>query len=269
MSNFNGDEFQGKIFQTKQHGEILVLQYNSAKDIEIQFITTGWKTKVAASQIRCGGIKDETVPTVLYGWGLVDVDYPVSRTETLGYVDGKRVQKKVWICPYYKKWSSILCRVFSESQHKHRPNYKDCTICEEWKYLSNFIKWVDSQPNRDWMNCEPDKDILFEGNKHYGPETVVFVDHTTNKFILDSHAKRGDYMLGVDLQRGKFRSRCKDPCKFLSNHIGYYSSELEAHLAWQTRKHEYACKLSDIQSDERVAFVLRNRYAPDKDWTNK
>jgi hypothetical protein len=57
--------------------------------------------------------------------------------------------------------------------------------------------------------------------------------------------------------------------KIKSRHIGYFKTELEAHKAWQARKHEYALQLADLQSDERVAEVLRTKYAPDKDWTNR
>jgi len=42
---------------------------------------------------------------------------------------------------------------------------------------------------------------------------------------------------------------------------------LDAHLAWKQQKHEYACLLADLQEDSRVADALRQRYAPDKDWT--
>jgi hypothetical protein len=79
-------------------------------------------------------------------------------------------------------------------------------------------------------------------------------------------------MLGVcyDSRRGKpFKAACKDPFNRQSNWVGYFATELEAHKAWQQRKNKYACDLADIQTDERVAFVLRNKYTPDKDWTNK
>ena len=45
-------------------------------------------------------------------------------------------------------------------------------------------------------------------------------------------------------------------------HKTYTTSEYEAHEAWKARKHEHACKLADIQSDVRVAKVLRTRYCP-------
>ena len=213
-----------------------------------------------------GGMDD--IKTMV-DWGIVDVDYCVTKTVTLPKINGKRVQKKVWTCPYYKKWYAMLSRVFSHSYHKRRPNYIGCSICEGWRKLSDFIKWVDSQPNKDWENCEPDKDLLFHNNKIYSPDTVVFVDHITNKFILDSANKRGEYLLGVDTSRGRFRARCKDPFNLQSPWIGYFESELEAHKAWQAKKHEYACQLAEKQTDERVAFVLRNKYTPDKDWTNR
>lgn len=205
----------------------------------------------------------------MFGWGIVDVDYCVTKTVSLPKISGKRVQKKVWVCPYYQKWYAMLSRVFSQSYHKRRPNYIGCSVYEGWRKLSDFIKWVDAQPNRNWENCKPDKDLLFPDNKIYCPDTVVFVDHVTNKFILDSASKRGECLLGVDVSRGKFRSRCKDPFNVQSTWIGYFETELEAHKAWQVRKHEYACKLAEQQTDERVAFVLRNKYTPDKDWTKR
>lgn len=51
--------------------------------------------------------------------------------------------------------------------------------------------------------------------------------------------------------------------------MGVFPTELEAHLTWQARKHELSCMLADLQTDERIATVLRERYAPDKDWTNR
>jgi hypothetical protein len=203
---------------------------------------------------------------LVFGWGVNDVDYNVVKHEV---VNGKR--KQVWICPYYRKWKEILRRCFDLKYQGKQPTYKNCTVCDEWKYLSNFIKWVDSQPNTDWQICEPDKDFLVQGNKHYSPDTVVFVSSKANSFIIDCGKSRGKYMIGV-CDSGKayknkpYQAQCSNPFGG-SAHIGRFQTELEAHKAWQDRKHEYACKLADEQSDERVASRLREMYAPYKDWT--
>ena len=202
---------------------------------------------------------------LVYGWGVNDVYYNVTRSEV---INGKT--KIVWRCPYYKKWCSILERCFDNKYRAKYPTYKGCTIAEEWKYLSNFIKWVDSQPNRDWQNCEPDKDFLSVDNKHYSPETVVFVSKIVNMFITDGGNARNNYMIGVSdslRKKNPYRAQCSNPFIKGSGHIGCYPTELEAHKAWQAKKHEYACMLADLQDDERIASRLREMYAPDKDWS--
>ena len=204
---------------------------------------------------------------LLYGWGVNDVDYDVTRSEV---VNGK--SKIVWICPYYRKWVKILQRCFCSKYREIRPTYKGCTVTEDWKYLSNFIKWVDSQPNKDWMNCDTDKDFLTVGNKHYSSNTVVFLSNKVNSFILDCGRSRGICMIGVSYypnrKKNLYKASCSNPLGG-SDYIGYYPTELEAHKAWQAKKHEYACLLADLQSDERIASRLREMYAPDKDWTKK
>ena len=201
---------------------------------------------------------------LIYGFGVNDAPYPVHETEKIG-----GVFRVVWICPYYVKWTGIIERVFSEKYHKSKPSYVGCTIEPAWKYFTEFVRWVDSQPNKDWQNCEPDKDFLSEQGKHYGPNTVVFLPNNVNSFIADRKRGRGQHMLGVHFQQrsGKFVAQCCDPFKQNSRQIGYFDNELEAHKAWQAKKHEDACQLADLQEDPRVAKALRERYAPDKDWT--
>jgi len=204
---------------------------------------------------------------LVFGWGINDVDYNVYKTEM---VNSK--QKNVWTCPYYTKWCSILRRCFDPKYQEKWPTYKGCTVSEEWKYLSDFIKWVDSQPNKDWKNFDADKDFLSIGNKHYSPETVVFLSNKVNHFITDRGNARGDCMIGVsykpsESKKNPYKARCCNPFGG-SRYIGMFSTELEAHKAWQAKKHEYALQLADLQSDERIASRLREMYAPDKDWTN-
>jgi hypothetical protein len=126
--------------------------------------------------------------------------------------------------------------------------------------LSNFIKWVDSQPNRDWKNCQLDKDLLLKGNKIYSPETCVFIDRNINNFLIDRKNFRGKYLLGVSYHNGRYRSRCNNPFTGSEMFIGNFDTEMEAHLAWKSQKHEFACMLADSQKDPRVVNALCNFY---------
>lgn len=212
----------------------------------------------------------ESLKPSVFGWGINDVNYKISVKKELYTVDGNRKRVSLWECPYYQDWYSILRRCLCPIYISKNPTYKDCTICEDWKYFSNFIKWVDSQPNRDWVNCVPDKDLLLTNNKHYSSKTVVYISKQVNVFMVDHKNARGKYLLGVTDSIGKnkpFKATCCNPFVTGCRHIGVFKTELEAHLAWQAKKHEYACLLAEKQTDLRVAMALRERYAPDKDWT--
>lgn len=206
----------------------------------------------------------ETLKPTVQGWGVNDVNY-----QTQKYLKGK----KVWVCDYYRDWYDILVRSFSKKFKTDHPTYEDVTVSSEWKYLSNFIKWVDSQPNKDWRNCVPDKDLLLLGNKCYSPETVVYVSKALNNFVTSSQGSRGELMLGVTKAlRNKvnpYQANCQNQLKGKQDRLGYFATEFAAHKAWQANKHKIACQLADLQDDPRVADALRQRYAPDTDWTNK
>ena len=74
---------------------------------------------------------------LVYGVGVND---SAQATKTMIRVGG--VQKQIWRCPYYGKWVNMLQRCYSELYHDKFPTYKDCTVCEEWKYFSKFKKWM-------------------------------------------------------------------------------------------------------------------------------
>ena len=79
--------------------------------------------------------------------------------------------------------------------------YLDCKVCDEWKYLSNFIKWIECQPNYNnfistldirWV---VDKDSLYPGNRIYSPEYCTLMTSSENcKEVVtrcsDRHYKR-------------------------------------------------------------------------------
>ena len=192
------------------------------------------------------------------GVGVNDSDYAVVEFETI-VVNGKQKKKLVWFCPFYRTWQSMLMRCYSIKTQERNPTYIGCTVSKEWLTFSNFRAWMMTQ---DFVDKQLDKDLLFEGNKVYGPETCVFVTQMVNSFTTDSGASRGEFLIGVSWHKPteKFMSQCRNPFTKKGEHLGYFTCELEAHQAWLKRKLELAYELAAIQEDSRVAEALINRY---------
>ena len=192
--------------------------------------------------------------SLIHGIGINDADYVLTKVEK---VNNK--QKLLWICPFYAAWKKMLERCYSEKLLARYPTYKGCRVCSEWLIFSNFKKWMETQ---DWKGKSLDKDLLVKGNKVYSPDTCVFVDAGINVFTTDCAKSRGKYLIGVSRHKptNKFLARCSNPFTNKQENLGYFDDELEAHLAWKTRKHELACELANTCSDEKLAISLRNRY---------
>lgn len=196
----------------------------------------------------------------VYGVGLNDADYVLQKEETVGYINGKRKRKIVGFCPYYRTWENMLKRCYSARFQERNPAYKDCTVSDEWLTFSNFKRWMEKQ---NWEGKQLDKDLLFEGNKVYGPDTCVFITQTVNKFTTDRGADRGKWPIGVNWHKGanKFQSLCSNPFTKKQEYLGLFTCEQEAHEAWRKRKLELAHELVAIQTDPRVAKALVARYS--------
>ena len=132
---------------------------------------------------------------LVYGVGINDAGYVVQEWETIGNVNGKIKRKLVWFCPYYRVWSDMLKRCYSDKYQEKYPTYKGCSVSEEWKIFSNFKRWMEKQ---DWEYKQLDKDLLLECNKVYSEETCVFVKSIVNSFTTDSGASRGEWLIGVN-----------------------------------------------------------------------
>lgn len=194
----------------------------------------------------------------VYGVGINDSETTIAKYKTIFLENGTKAKRAVWFCPFHKKWQAMLERCYSPRWHKKQPTYVGCTVCEEWKYFSNFRSWMETQ---DWEGKQLDKDILIEGNKVYSPETCVFVDQKVNKFLTERGNDRGRYMLGVHIKpSGLYFACCNSVVTNKQVYLGAYQTEKEAHLVWLEYKLSQAIILAEEQTDERVSKALINRY---------
>lgn len=152
---------------------------------------------------------------MIYGVGINDINEMV-------FIDGKP-------STFYNTWRDVLRRCYSNTYQEKFPTYIGCTICDEWIYLSNFKSWFEQNYISGF---DLDKDLLYNGNKVYSPNTCRYVPHALNTLLVDCGARKGQYPNGVSWcqRENNFRAYCSIP-PIISNrprynkHIGYYSTQ--------------------------------------------
>lgn len=109
---------------------------------------------------------------------------------------------------YYNTWKGVLDRCYSPRTHQTHPTYINCSVSKEWIYLSNFREWF----NQNYIEgYHLDKDLLFPGNKVYGPDTCLFIPRNINGLFVFRNSKRGEYPLGLYFHKidNIFQANCR------------------------------------------------------------
>jgi hypothetical protein len=153
----------------------------------------------------------------------------------------------------------MLRRCYDLKNHGKTPSYAGCSVSKEWHVFSEFKKWMQSQY---WQGMQLDKDLLVAGNKTYSSQACAFVSAATNTFTNEHIKHRGQWPIGVYLNKklGKLVARCNNPFTGKMEHLGCFTCPHEAHEAWRKRKHELALQLAALQTDPRVSHALSTRY---------
>jgi len=181
---------------------------------------------------------------LVYGVGINDASYIITDNSS-----GKQN-----ICPYYQSWKAMIGRCYSAKEHKRRPTYIDCSVCESWILFSNFKEWMKIQ---DWEGKQLDKDIINPGNKVYSPESCAFVTRDINQIICDAGAIRGVYPVGVSLSKSCNKFEVHARIWGVRENLGYYKDVDDASTAYKKAKREYMLEIASILLDKRVADGLR------------
>lgn len=184
--------------------------------------------------------------TPLFGVGINDSPYVVSYLDQAG---------KMQTCPYYSTWGNILERCFSERFHRKQPSYRGCTLEDSWKTFSNFRKWMEMQ---DWQGKAIDKDLLVQGNKHYGPQTCIFIPKGLNSLLIMRGNHRGPYPLGVVLSKTNGYQYFAARCSFYGKQktLGTYKTVEAASQKYQEEKRKYVAEIAATQSDPIIKAAL-------------
>lgn len=148
----------------------------------------------------------------------------------------------------YLKWHDMIHRCYNAKFHKRQPQYKGCTVCEEWLNYSNFKVWYD-QNKIAGMSLDLDKDILFKGNKVYSPETVAFVPHEINTLFLNGKKNRGDLPLGVHFDKDKCKYRAEMSFMGRPIKLGWFDTAESAFTRYKEYKEDFIQDLAEQYRD--------------------
>ena len=199
---------------------------------------------------------------LVYGVGINDADYTVAWYEM---VDGK-LKKKT--CPFYRTWSTMLARCYSEKYLAKKPSYRGSRVCDEWLRFSTFKAWMVEQ---DWKDengkkKQLDKDLLSGSNrgKLYSPETCLFVSGALNSFLAFEQSVNNSFPVGVywnsDVE--KYQAEVNNSSTGGREYLGVFTTPEAASAAYCARKKEIAKKLAETVKDPRIKQILLDFEVP-------
>ena len=238
----------GKLFETKQHGNIEIIGYKTVNVVHYVFKNTGSYGTGYWYNILKGNVRDWEQPTV-YGVGIVGKENVLHCNNT----------------HEYKLWVSMLQRCYSSKFKQARPTYEDCVASENFKYLSYFKDWYNLQIGAHKEGFDLDKDILMGEIKVYSEDVCVLVPKEINSFFVKFKGRKskGDHPTGVLYDPNK----TDRPFTAMyggnggDKHVSYHDNEWSAFIAYKQAKENRAKELAEKwrgQIDDRVYEKLIN-----------
>ena len=247
LNNVSYKDCVGKVCKSLNSGDFKILKYNDARNVEIQFLNTGYEVVVRLDHIKSGKVKDLYLPSVC-GVGISGNKHPIT-------IDGVKTKE-------YGLWKDMLTRCYSDTCKKKQPTYEGCEVSENFKSYEYFYEWCNSQVGFDVKGFDLDKDLLIKGNKVYSENTCIFIPREINTLLVKRKASRGKYLIGVYWSNTSktFIARVKKN-KGKSEWLGSFKTETEAYNAYKTAKESFVKEQADKwkdQIDPRAYNALMN-----------
>lgn len=176
------------------------------------------------SKAYLGKYKPSSKRKLVSNVGVIDVEYALTNDKT------------------YTVWREMIGRCYNERTISKRPTYKDCSVCEEWKTYSNYLKWY----NEHYVDgFDVDKDLLSYAldRKVYSPETCCFLPKEINSLLSIKHTKRS-LPVGVYIISGCVTAKCGE------KYLGTYPTIEDARIAYLKCKKERIIELANKWKDK-------------------
>lgn len=241
------EKYEGRVFNTNNYGDVVVLEYTNSRDITVKFINTSNVRKVFLPQLKSGKIRDNELKPV-YKVGIMDIPNAV----------GTRDHPKSYV-----KWNAMLQRCYNENLRSKHATYYDCEVSDDFKYYSKFKEWFENQIGSNQDGWHLDKDILVKGNKVYSAETCCFVPPEINCAVVTSGSRRGSHPSGVIWNCTKTRYRARIQRGNTWESLGTYDTPEEAFAVYKPIKEAHIKSLADKYKDVIDPRVYEALYA----WT--
>ena len=160
----------------------------------------------------------------------------------------KQIQERSYVV-----WQAMRQRLV------HKEWYKDVTICAEWETYEGFLEWFNSNEFSNYRDELGNfyvlgKDVLGSERRLYSPETCAFIPQQLNNMF---RRKSSSMKSGV-----QYLSRQKNPYRAYINynrkhiHLGYYSTEDEAHSKFLEARKDCLKNFLEVHSGRLDARVV-------------
>ena len=237
----------GKVCKSNLSGDFKIVKYNNSRNVDIQFVTTGFEVTATLGNIKSGEVKDPYSPSV-FGVGLLGTKYPST-------INGVQIKE-------YELWKNMLERCYSDTYKKKYPTYKDCEASENFKSFEYFYEWCNKQIGFGNQGWHLDKDLLTKGNKVYSEDSCVFIPNEINLLLIKCTASRGEHLIGVCWHKTKkaFVARVS-MSKGKREYLGCFKTEIEAFNAYKQAKESFIKEQANkwkSHIDQRAYNALMN-----------
>ena len=247
----NKVKLEGLFFDTNNFGQVKVIEYTNNMKVLVEFVKSEYRTTTSLCNIQKGNVKDRLQPSVC-NVGVIGVGVKTKVNSVKLYE--------------YTLWVGMLRRCYDSETQEHQTTYRGCSVSENFKYYPYFYNWCNNQIGFNSVDDKGkpfslDKDILTKGNKIYSEDNCVFVPQEINNLLLSNNKIRGKFPIGVSFHKGvgKFAAninKSRNPI-----HIGYFTTQEEAFLAYKNAKESYIKEAANKWKDDidsRVYEALIN-----------